>query len=82
MQWETRSGITNIRGLGVTSTEGEESFGGMTGMKDISQGQVLIARGEVSAKFRGGATSRRALSQMAWGLYTLSQRLGRMDPLQ
>ena len=37
VEWEIKSGITNIRGRGVVSTKGEETFGGTTGMKDIIQ---------------------------------------------
>jgi len=35
VQWEIRSGITNVRGRGVVSVMGEETLEGMTGVKDI-----------------------------------------------
>jgi len=40
-QSETRSGNTNIRGPDVASTEEGETFGGITGMKDIIQEWVV-----------------------------------------
>jgi len=40
-QWETRSGNTNICGLDVASTKGEETFGGTAGMKDIFQERAI-----------------------------------------
>ena len=48
MQWETRSGITNIRRWEVLLTGGEEAFGGTTGMKDIfKSGQLQGVESEV-----------------------------------
>ena len=64
MQWETRSGITNIRGWGVALTGREETFGGTTGMKDI----VKSGESGVSKENCGVPST---IQKKRCGLYTL-----------